>query len=1524
MKNGQTILTNGSSSSYVRTVMEIPLTPLDCLLTEHPFGDNINFSNLSDFVGRIGLRMLSLFGIVKGMDDYTNMGIADAINFKAKYPQPSKSFLDKLCASDGVINTNVIKNMLQNTYNAQELKYDKKWAWDGNNDKSTSLFNGNTLNKYKINDTVYVPISNIDWESINKDLDSNNNPNTHNYITTNYINHSSDKIDPYYNENIFRIDLNYSNYGGYKSKMCLNNVPLSYVDNLNLEFDAKKYLERYFYDDGRVFVRKFSENKKNVITYTYAKGTHTLPSSKSETLIESFADGSDYENNFNEIKDGEDLIKINRPYGLFSNAENEISGVTTFTIPSFKGITYNNEFTPEYSIFGQVKYYELDSNYAKALVFLDSLKLKEEGINFGGVRFDNYALDNDKNITAHIQKDDEPFEIMPYCGLLLLGGYFWREQQQIDPIKSFVKESGARKAIAYSIENSVFELRQDVKNYLILEFKKWVDNEFKFYQEQFEIKPSIGESTADFVKQLIQQIKSDKKNIVKYLYDNVSDTFFENYISFKESNGNLKLFNRETSVAVKMLTNFYIQPCMVIKPTKYVSNKNVNYVAIGDDYEKYINSFITKLRELYQNEYNTSKGEIVTVNPINTNEHIKISLYKYIKILYDKWLSGTEESEWSLSKFYENNWQFIDSYYNNVGDRTYINIKQFCNDIIYSQKENGYSLLSFLSKTYATSRFAFHCVQNFMNLNNPKEDAKFQRLFDAIPYNEIDFNNINIHPSFIVMYTYEYSSKLDIEGGEYQDDSFDISSDSPKYLPTPISTKSLSNGYRVPAFGVTYGKQYQSYFKDINISMDNPMVTEQSIKAQFMIASMHGENGENGKKIDFLGQDLYTIYSNNSYTCTVKMMGCAWIQPLMYFQLFNVPMFRGAYLIQKVSHHIEPGNMETTFVGTRMAKTTTQMVEKPLVLNDNDQVPPYVSEIVEGAQAEVTNDCEYKFFNPLLDSDSPRMTSTELGMSPTQYEKYVGNTFKIPTANFSSIKQLIGSVVRSEAENQDKLGQQLVATVLFNRYMYHGKDLTKVIYGKQHAYEKIAYQNSDFCTIAEDIFTKSPIILRGDMTKVSRQVPILVQGQPNGLISEPITLTEHMLKSMDGYCTTRGYDMNYEGNATKEPVGWWHNAKYVCQHDTSTAALGHVFVAGAYQKGETEYWQEFKENTTNDDSIPSKKAKGLFEAIKSTVSFSNNISVDNIKMEKDKYGDKDVFYITVTPEKAMIDTFDAIVNTYYDYFSECNWIVKNDANEHPNKIRVKAENNATKRIISIAKLNNNGTINNLNQYEGLSKFFYTTLKKKYKSIDTNNKETFKVECPNFSTLISKDVDWMNKVNNLLGVTIKSCDGKVNLPTIDGYSFDGDNSPSNYGKPTIPFNNDFNPRKAADYAKDNKTPDNKSIGKCATYVREAFQIGGGAGSMSDRPMSACAYSKFMEAWGWTEVYRGFSPSIEGYSPQKGDVSVIAGTSAKPHGHIQIYNDGLWYSDYGDKDAYCYNADSGRPYIIYRWMKGGYNT
>ena len=49
-------------------------------------------------------------------------------------------------------------------------------------------------------------------------------------------------------------------------------------------------------------------------------------------------------------------------------------------------------------------------------------------------------------------------------------------------------------------------------------------------------------------------------------------------------------------------------------------------------------------------------------------------------------------------------------------------------------------------------------------------------------------------------------------------------------------------------------------------------------------------------------------------------MGCMQIMPLMYFQLNNVPMWRGAYMISKVSHKIRPGSMSTQFTGYRVCK----------------------------------------------------------------------------------------------------------------------------------------------------------------------------------------------------------------------------------------------------------------------------------------------------------------------------------------------------------------------------------------------------------------------------------------------------------------------------------------------------------------------------------------------------------------------------------------------------------------------------
>ena len=1559
-KAGQEILQSGNTSNYT-TSMEIPITPLDIVMKGHPFGKekSIDFNNISDIIGRIGLRLFSLFGLNSMLKDAdaTKIGIADAYNFYAQFPEVCKRFLERLCGeSNDTLNSTLFLNCLLNRSYAstQSEKISEKWAWDGNNSNvSDSLIvlgsqsmNGNNygillLNLYNVsvNDNEkckILPISNINWDNINSTILNGQIPeNMQDFVSTSYVENKPQQQQE---------KQNYNAYGGYASKMMVDNEQFKHVSDMKLTFDLPTYLEQFYYGDGRVFRTKFNKDNSSV-NYNPYKGSNYLPSQRplneqDAKKTESFNDSSKLDVDFfvyyyydnNNLKN---VNKTSEKTDTFSKIT-DVEDVSNFTLPTFRGIEYKTTFTNNWSLFGQLDYYEVNDYHARALIFLDTLKLKEEGHNMGGIRFENYSFDADKNIAKHILDKEEPFCVMPYIGLLLLGGYFWREKyinenNGTDPLGSFIHNDRRGKpycSITYTIPNDLFNLRQEIKNILIKEFVDWVKNSssgFEFIRSNFELSSCGGLTQYEFVKKLIEELSKNKKNVETFLFNYASDSFYANYLSVKLVQGKLKLFNRETSTALNAFTKFFMKPCMVIKPTSFIlSSDGKTSLPIYNKGKTYINSFIKKLKELYTKNFEASKQVPTIVNPIKTSNHIKSSLYKYIKIIYDKWLSGTEEEVWNIDKYYKEKWYFLDSYYNNIGNRVMINVVDFVRDIIFSQENNGYSLLSFISKAFAANRFNLFCVQNFMNLNDEKAEQKFKKMFDAIPYNEIDFNNIAFHPAFILMYTYEQSSKLDIKDADYKNDSYNLDGDNDQ-LPPQITTKRLDNGYKLPAFAVTYGKQYQHYFKNIEISTDNPIVTEESIKAQFMIAGMNSkDSGEGGKKINFIGQDLYTIYSNNSYTCTVKMMGCAWIQPLMYFQLNNIPMFRGAYLIQKVTHHIEPGNMETTFVGVRMAKQTTRLIDDPMLQNPNDQTAPQEQELWENALANADNDCQYAFYNPNIDSTFSPMEEGELDMTLNDYEtKYNVEFDKIITDKSQTVKQLLGRVVDGEARNQDRLGKQLIGVVLFNRYMYFGKNLEKLFWDSQHA---IGEKNAECESIIEEIFTKSPSFLEGQVTNVKKQIPILGENGKTGNNTVPVPLTMHMLKTMDGYCTTRGYDLEGGHTCVKEKKGWWHKVEYECQHDGGPINLpyGHVFVGGFM--GSKEHWQEPEKKTANStNSSPSEAAENLFNSIKKTIGVSQKIKCDSIEMEKDIRGDRDVFYIVAKPQECMEDIFDATVNTYYDYFSECNWIVNNDVKESPLKIRIKAENNAVERTITMASLSNVGDVNNLNSYENMNQSFYKTLKKRYGVIDTNNREIFKKECKNFNTLISKDVDWMTIVNNLLNNKIESCGGEVNLPIVEGYTWDGDNSIQNGYKPSGKLSN-YNPSGASTYAWANKKTSQyvKGVnGYCATYVRKAMKEGTSDKEiLNTNPMSACVYTKFLPTWGFKEVYSNFGDNIEGFTPQDGDIAVVAGKldgkEKHKHGHIQIYNlaNDVWVSDYPTKKAWCY-SDKGRPYIIYRW-------
>ena len=85
-------------------------------------------------------------------------------------------------------------------------------------------------------------------------------------------------------------------------------------------------------------------------------------------------------------------------------------------------------------------------------------------------------------------------------------------------------------------------------------------------------------------------------------------------------------------------------------------------------------------------------------------------------------------------------------------------------------------------------------------------------------------------------------------------------------------------------------------------------------------------------KPTYAGNNLFNVYQTRSYSAEVEMMGSAMIQPMMYFQLNNIPMFRGAYLIYKVNHSIKPHSMTTTFKGNRVKKAKTPLIDKATML----------------------------------------------------------------------------------------------------------------------------------------------------------------------------------------------------------------------------------------------------------------------------------------------------------------------------------------------------------------------------------------------------------------------------------------------------------------------------------------------------------------------------------------------------------------------------------------------------------------
>jgi hypothetical protein len=371
---------------------------------------------------------------------------------------------------------------------------------------------------------------------------------------------------------------------------------------------------------------------------------------------------------------------------------------------------------------------------------------------------------------------------------------------------------------------------------------------------------------------------------------------------------------------------------------------NEDFYLSDSELDAYIEGFLDTIEE-------NIEGVITNVNEEDSSvdfeesslddDDIKLSLYRSFKSLYDKWVSNSKIGETNGYFFNDSgsndarslydHFNFVNRGNSDIGGIAAIDPSYLTN---IASNENGegptQSLYQVMTNLLSKNNFDFFALPSYINYGEAK-DEELKDMFRPIigPINKVETK-----PSFVCMYVGGNSRTLDIPKStcrgdkidfEYKDDSFNIDGEGGQ-IPSDIS-----NGQYATAFKVRYGQESQSHFYGLELDQTEFKETQESLLV--IDALVNPKKGSGPSQVG-KGNNIYDMYLTRGYTCTVKALGNSMIQPLMYFKLENVPLFRGTYLITNVNHNVSPNKVETTFKGTRQPMVIAPIVKDPISILD--------------------------------------------------------------------------------------------------------------------------------------------------------------------------------------------------------------------------------------------------------------------------------------------------------------------------------------------------------------------------------------------------------------------------------------------------------------------------------------------------------------------------------------------------------------------------------------------------------------
>jgi len=322
---------------------------------------------------------------------------------------------------------------------------------------------------------------------------------------------------------------------------------------------------------------------------------------------------------------------------------------------------------------------------------------------------------------------------------------------------------------------------------------------------------------------------------------------------------------------------------------------------------------------------------------------IRTQTYYSFKSINDKWIVGPISAKTKSNnnfgyddtigypfnqngKKFIDNFMFVDRAMNPIGNDCIINVEP----LLDMEKNYDISIFTVMSRLLSLNGFEFFPLQNFMVSDRGDWENSF-KIFETA--------NSNAVPAFVCMYLGGVSKTLNSdESSAYDDDGIldlekegaDLKDFKNNEYPNVVEVNDkpeITGGNRkypygkVRAFRIRFAEQNQSLFKNIKIDSREYPETNESLAILSKIAGDENKSTPPAK-----GQNLFAIFENRSYSATIDMLGDMMLQPTQYFQLENIPIFSGAYMILSVEHNFIPNHATTAFKGVRILKYPNPIV----------------------------------------------------------------------------------------------------------------------------------------------------------------------------------------------------------------------------------------------------------------------------------------------------------------------------------------------------------------------------------------------------------------------------------------------------------------------------------------------------------------------------------------------------------------------------------------------------------------------